>query len=372
MRIQNDLPTPPTPKQWTVLVYSAADNDLKAYMVDDVDEMERVGSDAMTDLVVQLDHGGKVGAERLHLQPDQKAGLNSPVVGRLGSVNMSAPATLADMVEWGVKSFPAEHYMVVISDHGDGWNGAVADDSHNGWMSLEDIQSGLRTARERTGVRLDILGFDACNMASLEVGYQLREEASVLIASEKTESSEGWPYTPWLGPKTLRAMQALMKVEGTPQDVARAVVKAASGAQDQIETLSATDLDEMEPVADALKGFAEAILATPTSSTVLKSLASSTQSFEGYKDLYDFCERVAQSDKVADQDLKDSAGQLMEVLGKAVFAEQHSDDHPGAHGLTLEIPSRRPTGGDYEKLELSQFTGWPAAQRKICGVQAPS
>ena len=43
-----------------------------------------------------------------------------------------------------------------------------------------------------------------------------------------------------------------------------------------------------------------------------------------------------------------------------------------AHGLTLEIPSRRPTGGDYEKLELSQFTGWPAAQRKICGVQAPS
>ena len=240
MNIQN---TPTTPlKKWTILNYSAADNNLKAYMMDDVDEMERVGSDSTTDLLVQQDQGGKVGAMRLHLQADAKPGINSPVVQKMGSINMSAPSTLADFVEWGIKNYPAEHYMVVIADHGDGWKGAVQDLSHNGWMSLEDIQTGLRTARERTGVTPDILGFDACNMAATEVAYQLRDEASVLIASEKTEGGGGWPYSPWLGPKTLNAMRTMLEVDGTPQEVAQSIVRAATNRQEDIETLSATDL----------------------------------------------------------------------------------------------------------------------------------
>ncbi len=368
MRIQDASPLPP--KKWAVLVYSAADNNLKVDLLNDADEIEQVGSDATTDLVVQLDEGGSTGAWRMHLQPDASKGLKSPVVGRLGSVDMAAPATLADMIEWGVKTFPAEHYMVVLADHGDGWKGAAEDDSHQGWMSLEEIQAGLRMARERTGVRPDILGFDACNMAGLEVGYQLREEAGIMIASEKTESAEGWPYTPWLRPQALQAMKSMMKVEGTPGDVARALIRACAGAQDQIETLSATDLEKIGLVADSVKGLSQAVTATGTSAETLKKLASATQSFEGHKDLYDFCDRLVQSASVTDPALKKAATEVMESMDKVILAEQHAPAHRGAHGLTLEIPTYRPTGAAYDKLELSRFSGWPAAQQKICGTRA--
>lgn len=363
----NIQPTPPPPKKWTVLVYSAADNDLKAYMVDDVDEMEGVGSDASTDLVVQLDQGGKQGARRLHLQPDPAKGLRSPVVGELGSTNMSDPATLADFVEWGIKTYPAERYMVVISDHGDGWKGAVQDDSHSDWMSLEKIRTGLATARERTGIRLDVLGFDACNMAAAEVAYQLRDEARYMIASEKTEAAEGWPYTPWLGKEALQALQKVLsaQMEGTPEEVCKAIIGAAAGAQGDIPTLSAVDLEGMGAVADAVKGLADAVKGTSTSSRTLRKIAGKTESFEGYRDLYDFCERLQKDAKVKDPALKEAAGVVMAAVGKAVIAEQHHEDHPGAHGLTLEIASR--PGEDYDGLHLPEYTGWPAAQRKMHG-----
>ena len=121
----------------------------------------------------------------------------------------------------------------------------------------------------------------------------------------------------------------------------------------------------MGPVAEAVKGLAQKVTATDTPSAVLKKLAGTTQDFEGHKDLVDFCKRVVASGDVKDEALKKAAGQVMEAVGKAVFAEQHSTAHPGATGLTLEIPTYSTPGSAYNKLELSQFTGWPAAQQKI-------
>lgn len=54
-------------------------------------------------------------------------GIARPALETTGPVNMSDPHTFADFITWGVQPYPAQHYMVVVSDHGVGWKGAVQD-----------------------------------------------------------------------------------------------------------------------------------------------------------------------------------------------------------------------------------------------------
>lgn len=363
---------PQEKKKWTILQYSAADNNLESFMLDDIDEMERVGSDANTNLVVQVDTGKQM--RRILLQQDANKGIASPSVEESGPINMSDSRTLADFIEWGVKNYPAEHYMLVISDHGDGYRGAVQDQSHGGWMSLKEIHKGLSDAEAKTGVKLDILGFDACNMGSTEVAYELKDRASYLIASEKTEGGAGWSYDQWLSGKSswlakggFADMQARlsMRVESSPEELARNIVSGAKNYNDCIMTLSATDLGKMGQVKDSLEEFSKAILATDTSVWKLKRVTWGTQTFEGHKDAYHWASRIANHDGIQDQRLKSAASGLMQSLDDAIIEEQHHDSLQGAHGLTLEIPALWAPGGEYKQLALQKDTHWADAQKQL-------
>jgi len=43
------------PKQWTVLVWMAGDNDLEEYALGDLNELKKIGSTADVDVVAQID-----------------------------------------------------------------------------------------------------------------------------------------------------------------------------------------------------------------------------------------------------------------------------------------------------------------------------
>ena len=48
------------------------------------------------------------------------------------------------------------------------------------------------------GVKFDIIGFDACLMATLETALVAEQYGDYLIASEAVEPGTGWYYTNWL------------------------------------------------------------------------------------------------------------------------------------------------------------------------------
>lgn len=358
-------------KKWTVLLYSAADNNLQSYMVDDVKELERVGSDANTNLAAQVDRGGDIGCKRYFLEKhsslEQSGGIASPVLADLGSTDMASPGNLADFIKWGVKNYPAEHYMLVISDHGDAWNGACEDDSHGTWMDMGKIKEGISTAQNETGVKLDIIGFDACLMANTEVGYQLKDLGGYLVGSEQTEGADGWPYQKILDGKELKEFQRMLrkKVDIAPDELAKKVVSKAADTQGVLPTMSATDLSQMKSLAGATDTFAQSILDTATPNAQLKDIARATQSFYGYKDYYDFAERITKSADITDEALKTSAQGLMDAIKTAVIAEQHASKFPGAHGLTIEIPTWGSSGEKYGKLDFTKDTKWDEAMNKI-------
>lgn len=136
-------------KDWTILVYMSADNDLSPYALWDLHEMEGpfkgkrlAGSTLKTDLIVQADTAGRTGIRRLHIF--QKPGdtyvvprgigdfvgaspaeIHSPMIAMLDE---KAPANSNDhqkrlraFLDWGMRAYPAKHYFVILWGHGQGW-----------------------------------------------------------------------------------------------------------------------------------------------------------------------------------------------------------------------------------------------------------
>ena len=113
-----------------------------------------------------------------------------------GNDCMTEIAPLQDFISWTAENYPADRYMLVLWDHGGGTLGGFGWDevNDNGGFSL----STLSQAIEQSGVTLDIIGFDACLMATIETGYCLEPYADYLIASEELEPGDGWYYTDFL------------------------------------------------------------------------------------------------------------------------------------------------------------------------------
>ena len=110
-----------TPAKWTVMVYLAGDNNLDGAGVTDLMEMKKVGSNGDLNVVAQFDRaGGKGTTKRFYLR--QATTLTADAVADLGETNCGDPAVLQDFLTWGIKTYPADHYLAVIWNHGAGWD----------------------------------------------------------------------------------------------------------------------------------------------------------------------------------------------------------------------------------------------------------
>lgn len=204
------------PKKWTVMVYICADNDLDSYALADINEMEQLGSNDDVNILVQIDRreradGGPAdpdnwkGARRYYVRPDSDtAVISSPVVywfgddGTDNEIDMGNPNELRNFVQWAATYYPAQHYMLVLWNHGDGWTiwrperlttRAICVDDTGTQLDVDQIRMALKGLP-----RLDIIGMDACLMQMIEVAYEFRNLAEIMVGSEESEPGTGWDY----------------------------------------------------------------------------------------------------------------------------------------------------------------------------------
>src|SRR5690606_11287226 len=103
-----------------------------------------------------------------------------------GELNMGDPEVLSSFISEGIKAYPNDHYALTLWNHGGGWRGIAWDDS-SGHDNLEiaDVAEAVEAGLADTDVeQLDLIGIDACLMATYEVADVLSPVATYMLASE--------------------------------------------------------------------------------------------------------------------------------------------------------------------------------------------
>jgi len=192
------------PRDWTVLVYMAADNELDPFAAQNLRELAEGAAAPGTQVIVQIDRHVRFATDSIVNLPPFSGTKRLRVesgylreLADLGETNTADRHVLADFVRWGITEHPAERYALILWDHGAGWQGFGVDESETprARLALSDVRNAIAEGTQAAGVgRLAVLGFDACLMGTLEVAATLAPYADYLVASEELEPAHGWGY----------------------------------------------------------------------------------------------------------------------------------------------------------------------------------
>lgn len=183
------------------------------------------------------------------------------------SASMGEAQTLADFLSFAKENFPAEKTAVVFWNHGGGSVTGAAFDEIYGYdsLTLDEMYQAFSSVWNPSMEKqpLELIGFDTCLMATVDVAYTFSDLAHYLVASEETEPANGWYYSQWVG---ALAQNPSMNGEELGKVICDAYYAGCEevGTQDNT-TLSLTDLTKVQPLLDAYDTFgAEALAAACT------------------------------------------------------------------------------------------------------------
>ena len=350
----NERETSSQAADWTVLVYMDADNDLEPAGLADLQEMIDAGYSDNVNVLIQLDRradqsdgeGDWSEARRLRIAPGAD-GAVAEQVAALGEVNMSEAATLSDFIIWGVDNYPANHYGLVLWDHGAGWFGIAYDDTApdtagRDRLTLPELEMALTEATTATSVEyFDLIGFDGCLMGQLEVLATIAPFAEYAVGSEELTPGPGWNYTAWLG--TLAGATGRSAAERAVETF----TDTYSPQTNSFVTLSAVELRHLPQVTFAVEALAQQLAANPIfAASAVADARSGAESYAGFYgdkanyyaaiDLWHFANILAQ--RTLDAAIQESAEAVMAAVETAVIAEMHGLGLRNSRGIAIYFP----------------------------------
>ena len=356
--------------EWTVMIYLDADNSLESAGINDINEMEMVGSTADVNIVVQADripgydisNSDWTNTRRYYITQDSNPILINSEFNDLGELNMGEPQTLIDFTNWAIINYPAKKYLLVIWNHGGGFRSlsltkdiAWDDTSGGDRITMSELKYALSAISTQMGKNIDIVGMDACLMAMTEVAYQIKDYADILVASEENEPGDGWPYDTILG-----------ELVGNP------LISSGQLAVDIVDkyifsysygnvTLSAIDLSRMNTLATQLSNLALAVMSdtlTPKNIYINTAYYSQYYGDPDFIDLYDFCNQLlAYSNSL---EVKNIALNIQQTLNYAVIKSGYSGGSVSdSKGLSIYFPWYYAYNSNkYHSTNFAQDTFW--------------
>lgn len=386
---------------WTFMVYMGGDNTLSDFVYADYAEMQEGLYEALQHdpeitgklhIIVCMDTLDEQAHSIYRVTPDDdpdELSLYYDMVYSMNEPNTGSAETLKDFIEFSKDSYPAEHYGLILWNHGGGVRSldqrdiCVDESSDDDIIYTSEISDTLDASH-----RVDFLGMDACFMGVLEVAYEYRPGedrfgADAICFSPASEQGDGWDYERLIG---RFAAGGSFDDEGDPRldpalmsasDVAEAAVKEyedfCSGlwkSYRMYQTQTAVDLQVVEELKTAVDAFAQQLWKYPEAAGDARAASTWYDNYGDNVDLSNVAKYI-ETDDHGDASLTAAAADLTAALDTAVISSYGDEAYegyftPGCSGLGLMLPASWLAEGQdryyYTGLSHEELLSWAADQ----------
>jgi hypothetical protein len=373
---------------WTIMVYMNADNNLDMDSINNELQMEQIAQTptSQTRIVIQWKLSDTPQSQSTDVSAHPFNGTQRflevqggrQLVQDLGTgVDMGSATTLQSFVNWTVQNYPAQHYALVMWDHGNGWLFKTKRPKHAAWRGISyDNDTGdhidvNQIAPAISPNHLDILAFDACQMQMLEVMDEVKGVANYMVGSENNTPEPGYPYNTAFS-------QFFANPNGAVPTLAGGIVKAYINNYEDSPTYgslplshSVVDLSKITALVGSLNTFSENLLSASNIGATTQAVRAGMTNYavgEGYYyyDLGTIANRFSASS--APSAVTSSAASLAQAEAAAVLLSEHNTGgsppvnlSPDSTGISIDFSTSgqfAQYASSYSQLLISDQTHW--------------
>jgi cysteine peptidase C11 family protein len=361
-----------TRAKWTVMVYISGDNNLESYVVSDIEtELAPTGSTGDVQVVALADRapgydtsrGDWTGTLLFHVADVNGKEMTADLANAIenwGERDMGDPQTLIEFITWTKSHYPADHYALYFWGHGWNWHPGVvmrdetvsATDNDPSLIDSLDMDE-LKAALPSIGF-IDMVGYDGCQMASIEVDMLWHGHATALSHSQE-----------WVGGEGIQYDLVLAQLAANPNMSADQVAIATTQSATSDKTWSAVAVDSrFNALLSAVNQWSIALKdGLATNRKKYDQAFTATRSFwqsPTDKDLYDMAYEI--NGRVTDSNIKRKSQAVMNAVSFVVLSERHVNAYADVHGITIYHISKASQKdldyAYYQDLDFALQTGW--------------
>ncbi len=370
-------PTPTPDPTWTVMFYLDGDNNLASTYPPIFNQLEAAADNPHTNVLVYWDSDSTGDTGYYKVRHDSNLANYASYTPNQdfwpqGELDTGAPFILSDFVIWAITNYPAEHYALILDNHGSGLGGGLLDDTSVSRMTLPEMQLALATIHGQTGEKIDVLYMAMCLMGMLEDAYQFRDYIDFYVGNEHIQWAYTQPYFEYI---------AGIDAASTPADVA---TNFASAYGDVVRptgkpyTISAVEMSKLDALVDATNQLGTALYNDLASiAGTFMTVAQTVQRYDNkppsgvtpadtYVDLYDFADLVSQT-MGGHHDIVTAAEAVKAAVDDYVIFEEHGSSATvnleNSHGVSIFFPANASSFYNGNNYDFAVGTNWSTGDR---------
>lgn len=399
---------------WTFMVYMAAANDLEIFAPRNLRQMEKIGSNSHINIVAQhnIYEKSKPYSTTYFIEKGSKKIIKEEKeAGDSGHMQ-----TLIDFCCNTMATYPADHYALILWNHGTGilepvtrshvsiseifsltdmpvffneeyksfpslpllaksikqhiYKGICFNDSSGNFLNEQQLITALKTicATSLNGKKLDLLGFDACLMSMVEVALSIEPYVDIMVASQDVERGTGWDY--------YYALYPFLSTTVTPEQLGIHLVHAYAKAYKKTSDFTQTclNLKNISPLTENISRVAFLLQDFLKSNIIIKikNLIKMSRNrhlcthFDEpeFIDLYHFYDnlltnlaKIPEKTELNMAELNRELEQGKIMIQQSVLENMAGSAYPHAHGISIYFPEHI-IHNSYRRSLFAKNTNW--------------